>query len=96
MMSLPTSSNLHDSEVTIILEEIVCKVAAEDNSDYKSIFKSIKDQSNTETPPSCVTTLFEEVATSLTLTNAEKEKGEITQYQNIIEPRVYRFVLISL
>ena len=76
MMSLPTSSNSHDSEVAIILEEIVCKVAAEDNSDYKSIFKSIKDQSNTETPPSCVTTLFEEVAASLTLTNAEKEKGE--------------------
>ena len=80
MMSLPTSSNSHDSEVAIILEEIVCKVAAEDNSDYKSIFKSIKDQSNTETPPSCVTTLFEEVAASLTLTNAEKEKGEWLQF----------------
>jgi len=72
-MSLP---DLQDSEVAIILEEIVCKVSAEDNSDYKSIFKSIKDQSNTKTPPSCVTTLFGEVATSLTLTNAEKEKGE--------------------
>ena len=83
-MSLPTSSNsLNDKqqeEVAIILEEIVGKVIAEDNSDYKSIFKSIKDQSNTETPPSCVTTLFEEVAASLRVTNAttEKEKGEIT------------------
>jgi len=74
-MSLPTSSNY---EVAITLEEIVCKVAAEDNSDYKSIFKSIKDHSNTETPPSCVIKLFEEVATSLT--NAEKEKGEIISY----------------
>ena len=79
-MSLPTSTNsLNDKqqeEIAIILEEILCKVAAVDNSDYKSIFKSIKDQSNTETPPSCVIKLFEEVATSLTLTNAEKEKGE--------------------